>query len=462
MKFVYRIKQLMLAGGDMLAFVFGFWLSLTVRNLKAPNWNQIEQHLTLFFLLFLLWIVVNFINNQYDLNQLKDKQTHRYFLEAALLSFFLSIIFFYILPQAKIAPKTILLLNVIFGYGFSYVWRILYNRFIGLKKLYNNIIFLGCTEETRELISTIQNNPESGHRIAAMIDPEKKVKPAEFPFFDIYHSLQTVRPAISNHQAHMIIIAPHLRQDEEALRELYELLFWNVRILDLTSFYEAITGRIPPATFSESYFLENLKNVNQPVYEKIRTAIDYIAGLVLGAVFVALLPLIALGIKLSSPGPIFYKQKRMGINGQSFFLYKFRSMYALSQDGSAETGEAQFASKEDKRVTKVGKFLRKTRLDELPQVLNILKRDITLIGPRPERPEIVKRLEEKMPYYSLRHIVRPGLTGWAVLHQNYTDNLEKSLQKLQYDLYYIKNRSFWLDLSIMLRTVNVILRMMGQ
>jgi lipopolysaccharide/colanic/teichoic acid biosynthesis glycosyltransferase len=177
---------------------------------------------------------------------------------------------------------------------------------------------------------------------------------------------------------------------------------------------------------------------------------------------ICLLPIIALGIKTTSKGPVFFRQKRVGLGGKIFDLYKFRSMYVLSPDGSAETDGAEFAQKEDKRVTPFGKLLRKTRLDELPQVINLLRRDISFIGPRPERPEIVEQLVAKMPYYPLRHVVRPGLTSWAVLHQNYTDNLETSLQKLQYDLYYIKNRSFLLDLSILLRTINIVIRLKGQ
>ena len=137
-------------------------------------------------------------------------------------------------------------------------------------------------------------------------------------------------------------------------------------------------------------------------------------------------------------------------------------MYVLNDDGSAETHGAQFATKNDKRITPIGKFLRKSRLDELPQCLNLLKKEITLIGPRPERPEIVNELTKRMPFYSLRHVVKPGLTSWAVIHQNYTDTMETSLKKLQYDLYYIKNRSFLLDISILLRTINIIFRMKGQ
>jgi lipopolysaccharide/colanic/teichoic acid biosynthesis glycosyltransferase len=137
-------------------------------------------------------------------------------------------------------------------------------------------------------------------------------------------------------------------------------------------------------------------------------------------------------------------------------------MYSLTPDGGAETAGAQFAVKDDKRVTRVGKFLRKTRLDEIPQFINLLKGDITLIGPRPERPQIVEQLESAIIFYSLRHIVKPGLTGWAVVHQNYTDTMEKTLQKLQYDLYYIKNQSVFLDISILLKTINLVIRMMGQ
>lgn len=143
-------------------------------------------------------------------------------------------------------------------------------------------------------------------------------------------------------------------------------------------------------------------------------------------------------------------------------MYKFRSMKALSADGSAETGGAQFASKKDSRITPVGNILRKTRLDELPQVINLLRRDISFIGPRPERPEIVAQLQREMPYYNLRHLVRPGLAGWAVLHQHYADSIASSLVKLQYDLFYIKNRTALLDITILLKTIDHLLHAKGQ
>ena len=373
------------------------------------------------------------------------------------------IIFFYLIPtNNSLTPKTILVLNISIGYSLSFVWRLLYNHFIGAKGLHTNVIFIGHNSEVQELIDTIQNNLEGGFKIVAVVDPENTIKPADFPFFDVYHQIKAIRPAITNHQANLVVIAPHLRYNQLIVNELYELLFWKVHLTNLSSFYEDVTGRIPPSTFSESWFLDNLKNREQPIYDKVRELVDILAGLIIGLGFALIFPFVALAIKFSSRGPIFYKQERIGQGGKIFYLFKFRSMFALSADGSAETNGVQFATKGDERITKIGRILRRTRLDEVPQFINLLKRDITLIGPRPERPEIIRKLEEKMIFYSLRHVVKPGLTGWAVIHQNYTDSLEKYLQKLQYDLYYIKNRSLLLDLSILLRTVNLIVRLMGQ
>lgn len=452
--------------GDLVSFSIGFLLSISLRYMQLPTWMTIEQHLTPFLIVYFIWIIANYINGLYDLEHMNnDRLFYRRFTETGVISLVISITFFYLFPDQQIAPKTILLANIILGYGLSALWRLFFQRFIGIKALSTNTIFVGYTNEAQELIEVLKNNPEKGYNVCALIDPSKQLKSSEFGF-DVYNGLNTIRPAISNHNAHLVIVAPHLHQNNEALRELYELLFWNVQLIDLTSFYETITGRIPPSTFSEGWFLQNLRDTKQPIYDRFRAIIDYIVGFLMGIILIILLPIIAIAIKVNSPGPIFYKQTRVGQFGKIFWIYKFRSMYKLSDDGSAEVGDYEFdkwvAKKGDLRVTAVGKFLRKTRLDELPQVINLLKRDITLIGPRPERPEIVDDLKTVMPYYPLRHVVKPGLTGWALIHQNYTSTREKSLEKLQYDLYYIKNRSLLLDLIICLRTINVLIRLMGQ
>ena len=193
MRLIYRIKQLMLMGGDFLAFILGFWLSLAIRNWQIPNWPQIERHLVLFFFLFLIWLIINIINGLYDLGNLKNKKSQRYFLEASLISFLTSIVFFYLLSSTMIAPKTILLLNIILGYGLSALWRITYNKYINSGRLSTNIIIIGFTPEVEELINILQNKPEISYQICALIDPNKKIKPEKFPFFDVYHGLNTIR-----------------------------------------------------------------------------------------------------------------------------------------------------------------------------------------------------------------------------------------------------------------------------
>lgn len=463
MKLRYRTKQIILLFGDLFGFAFSFILAFWLRNNLFPNSVIIEQHIFLFGWLFALWIVVNYINGLYDLAYIKNRFWFRRVAEAGVMSLILSVIALYLIPSSTLTPKTILFLNIVLGYTISILSRMVYHRLIGYKRLRTSILIVGYSKEIEELITIINNNPEKGYEIAAICDTEQKVDRDKIGRdIQTYGSYACIRPAITTHHAEIIVTAPHLANDPLVVRELYELLFWPVRITDYYTLYETLTNRVSPNAFSEDWFLSNVSNFEQPVYNKFRRLVNYIAILLLGSVFVILFPIAACAIRLNSKGPIFYKQKRVGELGKPFMIYKFRTMYALNQDGSAEEDGAQFASKNDERVTSVGKILRKFRIDELPQVINLIKGELTLIGPRPERPEIVAVLEEKMPYYPLRHIVKPGITGWAAIQQHYTEDIESSLEKLQYDLFYIKNRSAILDAAILLRTVNVVMRMMGQ
>ena len=462
MKIVYRVKQLVLMLGDLIAFSLGFWLSLIIRYFEMPNAETINRNLSVFTLLFATWVVINFINGLYDLGLLKEKKQYLRILESATLSILASILILYLVPNNQTTPKTILLLNVIFGFAICYIWRLIYAKFIIAKKSGSRVIFIGYNQEIHELMEILDNHPERGYQPVAVFDPNNKINEALPNSITVYRNIQALRSAINAHKANLIVTEPHVQSNPDILKELYELLFWPVRTTELSSFYETITGRVPPSTFSETWFLGNLANIDKPIFNKIKRFVDYIFAFILGLFLIAILPLVILGIKITSRGPIFFKQARVGHFGTVFNIYKFRTMYVMAPDGSAEKNGFQFASKNDKRATSVGKFLRKTRLDELPQIINLIKGEITLIGPRPERPEIVANLEKQMPYYSLRHMVKPGITGWAAIHQNYTDTLETTLKKLQFDLYYIKNRSFLLDTIILLKTINVVIRMMGQ
>lgn len=464
MNFKYRIKQIIVLTGDALNAAIALFLSLALRQLAWPSLTQIAYHLPVLLIIISVWTVSNYINGLYDLNHLQNRENYRRLTQAAAMSLVMSIVAFYIFNNTTAAtPKTILLLTIILGYGLSALWRLFSFEILSFTKLHTNLILVGYDDESAELTRLLENNKQQGYIITAIFDPTKKLKNGMLDKqIEVYSNLATLRAAITTHKADVVVTAPSLSDDPGTIRELYELLFWPVRIIEFSTFYESLTGRVPASSYSDGWFITNLVNRDHPVYDSARRGLDYFVGIVMALVCLALLPFIATAIKMNSKGPVFFKQQRMGWRSTTFKLHKFRTMYVLAADGSAEMQGAEFAKKDDERITKVGKFLRKTRLDELPQFWNLLRGDITLIGPRPERPEIFAKLETAMPYYHLRLLAKPGITGWAAINQHYAGTIDEAIQKLQYDLYYIKNRSILLDLVVVLRTINVVLRMMGQ
>ena len=229
-------------------------------------------------------------------------------------------------------------------------------------------------------------------------------------------------------------------------------------IYNISGFYEIITNKIPVENIEYDWFLENLSENSKKAYEIFKRLVDIIFAIIGLIISIPFLPFIILAIKIDSNGPIIFRQIRTGKNGKDFLAMKFRSMV-----DNAEKNGAQWAEKNDSRITKMGKIMRKTRLDEIPQLINILKGEMSFVGPRPERPEFIEILSKEIPFYKERLLTKPGLTGWAQLKgPAYGGSKEESLEKLKFDLYYIKNRNFLLDISIILKTVNIVLNRKGQ
>jgi len=246
-------------------------------------------------------------------------------------------------------------------------------------------------------------------------------------------------------------------EDENAVRRFYEALPLGVSIVDFPAFYETTMEKIPVSVINESWFLVNLVEINKQIFEFSKRIFDVVFSIILGMPTVVLLPFIAGLVKIGSAGPIFYRQKRVGKNGKIIEIVKFRSMFK-----DAEKDGAQWAQTNDPRMTKIGKIIRKTRLDELPQLWNVFRGDMSFIGPRPERPEFIAELQKQIPHYAMRHLVKPGLSGWAQIKFPYGASVEDSMEKLQYDLYYIKNRSLVLDGAIALKTLATMMRHSGR
>ncbi|AFL89062.1 sugar transferase, PEP-CTERM system associated/exopolysaccharide biosynthesis polyprenyl glycosylphosphotransferase [Terriglobus roseus DSM 18391] len=255
---------------------------------------------------------------------------------------------------------------------------------------------------------------------------------------------------------HRIIVAMEDRRGGLPVDELLAVRFRGIQVEEASALFERLSGKIELSSLRPSSFLYSEGFRIQPSQLVTRRLASVLAAGLGLLTFAPFFPLVALLVKLTSPGPLFFKQIRVGEGGKPFNVYKFRSMRT-----DAEKGGARFASKNDPRVTKIGMFMRKTRIDEVPQLWNVLRGDMGFVGPRPERPEFVPWLAEQLPYYNLRHLIRPGLTGWAQVRYGYGATLEESREKLQYDLYYVKHSSLGLDLLIMFETIKIILRRRG-
>ncbi|NOZ21378.1 MAG: sugar transferase [Planctomycetes bacterium] len=255
-----------------------------------------------------------------------------------------------------------------------------------------------------------------------------------------------------------MVLASGCEQPPGFVRELIRLSYQGLLLSDPMAYYEKVRGKLPCEHLTDASFLLSHMGRRRALYAKLKRLFDIGAAAI---VLVLSLPIClgaAILIKLTSQGPVFFRQERVGLDGKTFTLIKFRTM----RENAEAKGGAKWATRDDPRVTAIGKVLRKTRIDELPQLVNVLKGDMSLIGPRPERPVFVEQFEREIPYYSERHAVRPGITGWAQVNQGYAAGTEETKEKLSYDLFYLKNQSLTLDLMVALMTAKRMLRAGGQ
>ena len=451
-------KKYLLILGDIAILYLSLWLTLAVRyfDLGLDSW---VTHFWPFTAVFFFWIIIFYIDDLYDLNYGRDQiDLISRLLRGTAVNAFFAVAFFYIAGSRffSIRPQRVLLINLVIAAILLYVWRVAFNYFLRNRQTIENVLLIGNTPASREIIGEIKNNPALGFRVRALINVDgQQTLPENIEVLSDYQNLSEI---CRRHKIKTIVTAVNTKEFPELLENLFSCLPLQVNFYEVAAFYEKITGKIPVASIEQSWFLENLSRTKSNLYHNTKRMIDVAISSAILIIFLPFLPLIALAVKLSSPGPVLFKQKRVGENAKEFTVVKFRSMVA-----NAENNGAQWASKDDPRVTKLGKLMRKTRIDEIPQLVNIVKGEMSLIGPRPERPEFVKQLQSQIPFYKERLLVKPGLTGWAqVMGPNYGGSKEETMEKIQYDLYYIKNQSLGLDLSIVLKTVKTILTRKGQ
>ncbi len=250
-----------------------------------------------------------------------------------------------------------------------------------------------------------------------------------------------------------IIVAMEERRGRLPIEELLKCRMEGISVEEGIAFYEYLTGKLLIEKTYPSFFIFSNGFIKSTYHRVVKAAMDYFISSVGLIISLPIMLLVGLAIKIESPGPIFYRQERLGKNGQTFRFLKFRSM---REDAEKETGPV-WAAENDERITWVGKIIRKLRMDEIPQMINILRGEMSLVGPRPERPHFVEQLKDEIPFYEKRHAVKPGITGWAQIEYPYGASKEDALEKLKYDLYYIKNMSLFFDLIILFKTLRIVL-----
>jgi len=451
---IFTLRQLALVAGDLTVFLLSLALAVWLRNVIGEAHLTFSSHLPSFSAIFFFWLVAFYVLDLYDLTATRSAiGVFRNLVSSMAAAAALAIAFFYLTPGIGIAPKTTLFLDLATTTVLLLAWRLVYAKFLRSSKLRMRLVFVGLTDEARELIRELGTRPELGLDVVGAVAFDG----SDAPGIPVRRSTAGFAEYLKTERVSTVVLATSPRSHPELARELYDCIFLKISFVDIVNFYEQITRRVPISAISHIWFLENLQESRKRLYEIAKRGLDFAGALALGTVTVVLTPFIAAAIFVTDRGPIFFSQERLGRDGHVFRVRKFRTMIV-----DAEKDGARFAEKNDSRVTAFGHFLRVTRLDELPQCLNILLGEMSFIGPRPERPEFAKTLTMDMPYYPMRLLVRPGLSGWAQVSYPYYATPEEHRLKLQYDLYYVKNRSLVLDSVTALRTLNTILHARGQ
>jgi exopolysaccharide biosynthesis polyprenyl glycosylphosphotransferase len=448
-------RKLFLRIIDLLILVSSLWLAYSYIEFGYINFasNSIFNWL---FLLGFYFLVFGQIFQLYNLNV----SNNRYLVVSSIvLTAFATTIFYVFTPflSPELPPNRLQIVYFFLLLSIPIVlWRFIYMSLMFSPKYFKSIVFIGKSDKIEKLLLKINN--DSYHNIATYISDK------EITGIEGFKSINTSgfsKFIDKKYVSEVIVSNKGLSKDViyAVNKELIFLFEKGVNIVSYETFYEDVMARVPKEYLNHNFY----KHIN---FSKNNTNRFYLFGLrvtdilvsILGILlFLLLVPFLLIGNLFANRGPFFYTQNRVGENGEVFKIYKLRSMVK-----NAESNGAVWAQRNDTRITSFGKFLRKTRLDEFPQFINIIKGEMSLIGPRPERPEFVKDLEEKIPFYSIRHIIKPGLTGWAQVNYPYANTIQEQRTKLRYDLYYIKERSAFLDFKILIKTITTVLYFKGQ
>ncbi len=468
-------QRVILFIGDTLAVVIGVAAALFIRHGGWPEETLLELYAIATPFLALLWAFGLLTFGLYDIALAKnDRRFFERMSRAVAFNGLVAFLIFHLVSEFRLTPRATMAIIFAATSGLLFSWRTLANAVLA-RTAKDRILFLGLNEEVYALVDHLRANPQLGYEAVLGIPTAAGAdhgagEPSRLPLRPL--PADGLGPLIRQEGIHTIVTLVSPAADMNAVKIIFDAIPLGVTVVELPSFFELIFGKIPTSLIGEAWFLENLGGSRRPHYEFLKRILDLTAAVLMSAVVLLIFPFAAAAIILSTPGDIlryknrrahtgdgmvFFRQKRIGQHGLPFGFIKFRSQILGAQKLGWEKGAGP-----DPRAYPVGTFLRKTYLDELPQVWNVIKGEMSFVGPRPERPEFVRVLEREIPFYRIRELVLPGITGWAQLNMQNDASVSDAPEKLCYDLYYIKNRSLFLDAMILVKTALKLLQRSGR
>jgi exopolysaccharide biosynthesis polyprenyl glycosylphosphotransferase len=456
-------RQALLFAGDLLCVLLAvgaawiLWMGLDHTLSDPIKFFRTRDAITPFLWLGPLWFFL--ISHLYDPHAAFSRERTLFGLGVATAISLVPYLVLYFFATPGSLPRAGIVVYLLVLTGLEFGWRMLAIRLFTLPMLQRPTLIIGAGRAGTGIIRVLTRDVPGHFRVQGLIDDDPEKRRTKLNDIPILGGWQVLRDVVCGQGISVLVLAITGKIRPELFQAILDCQEMGVEVIRMPALYESLLGRVPIEYLSADWLLTSfLDSVNlYDLYSPLKRLLDILISLMGMAIGLILFPILAVIIRMDSPGPILYQQERSGKGGHPIGVWKYRTMVRNAEPN----GEARWASPEDPRVTRVGKWMRRTRLDEIPQFWNVLRGDMSLIGPRPERPEWIAQLEKQIPFYRARLLVQPGLTGWSQVNYGYVRTVEDTALKLEYDLYYIRHRSPILDLKILLRTMGTLIRFQG-
>ncbi|HMP95718.1 MAG TPA: sugar transferase [Kiritimatiellia bacterium] len=447
------LRRTFLLASDILALLCSLVLAALWRLGPQAGWDYLETHRLSLAASCGVFLVVFYASGMYERAALVRKaHSYRLPMVAVTISAAIIVVIFYAQAQFQIG-RGILLLASVFVFFITWTTRHLYGMAVGHGYLSKKALLIGEGRDAEKALRLIKQTADSGFKVMGVV-ASKRMAPGSFlQDVPVVGNTEKLRELADAFDVETLIVATSLSREPAVLRMLRPLRCSGIEVMDYVTLYEMLAQEIPLDHINDEWLMNAALNGSVIHVRKIKRVMDFVIALIGLIIATPICLVTAIVVRMDSPGPILYRQRRSGIDGHPYQLFKFRTM---RRDAEAATG-AVWSTSNDSRITRVGHYLRKWRIDEIPQLLNVLKGEMSLVGPRPERPEFVETLSQAIPFYRERLMVPPGVTGWAQVKFPYASDVDGARRKLQFDIYYIKHMGFFLDCMILLRTVKTVL-----